>query len=210
MHPGIHRSHNKRSTYFLLLTSIFPILGVGLFYWYKTQPFAISKKVISSSSGVTVSQVQEVLSKNAAIIRIIESSGQDIAPNYESVVCTEFVIGVLERMMPLTAKTKKEIRIITNDDLPSLVQNDAPIIRGVQTALINAGIGEAVKETEVQAGDLIQFWNMFAGDAYGHCGFVVEVIPKEQITVYSSHPITNGFGRQTFLWPDKAYFVRLK
>ena len=148
--------------------------------------------------------------KNAAIIKYIEGHGESIAPRYNDVVCTEFVIAVLQHFTPLTAKMKKDIRIITNEDLETLVTNDADVIKGVQVALLNGGVGTIIEAKDACAGDLVQFWNTSTWGPYGHCGFVVEANVGVELVMYSSHPMTGGFGKQSFSWPDKVYFARLK
>jgi hypothetical protein len=200
----LRESINRISRYLFLGVPI--LIASIIVLWFNTQPvlpLTIPKKNVSL-------RPQAKLPKNALLLKIIERQGQDIAPSYSQVVCTEFVINVLEKIVTLPAKTKKGIRIITNDDLDSLVRNEASIIKGVQTALVDAGIGVAVDENDVREGDLVQFWNTFGGHAYGHCGFVIAAKSNEFLTMYSSHPITGGFGKQTFLWPEKVFFARLK
>jgi hypothetical protein len=69
---------------------------------------------------------------------------------------------------------------------------------------------EIKESTDALPGDFVQFWNVFKGQAYGHCGIVLDIQPNKTITLYSSHPLTGGYGKQAYLWPDKIYFVRLK
>jgi hypothetical protein len=92
----------------------------------------------------------------------------------------------------------------------SLVENETDIAKGVQNALVSSGKGTAISLVEVKPGDFVQFWSVTGGKAYGHCGIVSSISPEESITVYSSHPLTNGYGIQKFIWPDYTYFVRLK
>jgi hypothetical protein len=97
------------------------------------------------------------------------------------------------------------------ENLDSLLQTESPIIKGVQTGLTlkNKGI-QIDNSNEVMPGDFVQFWNQHNNKEYGNCGVVLEVEPNESLTIYSSHPMTDGYGKQKFLWPDKVYFVRLK
>ena len=53
--------------------------------------------------------------RNREIIAFVESKGDMLAPNYDDVVCTEFVIKVIDNFDQLTAKEKNKIRIITPD-----------------------------------------------------------------------------------------------
>jgi hypothetical protein len=84
-------------------------------------------------------------------------------------------------------------------------------MKGVQTALVKNNKGIEIQDsTDVMPGDFVQFWNGFGGSSYGHCGIVSEIRPGESITLYSSHPITDGFGVQKFLWPSRLFVVRLR
>ena len=174
-------------------------------YWINTQPIGIVASKISAPIAQTIP------AKNKSIIDYIEKHGQSLAPNYESVVCTEFVIKVLNQFTTLTRNEARGIRIITSEDLVELINTGDPIIKGVQTALIENGKGIAVDNPKsVKPGDFVQFWNLNGGSAYGHCGIVHAINPKHTLTVYSSHPLTNGYGKQEFLWPQKVFFVRLR
>ena len=147
---------------------------------------------------------------NIQIIDFIEAHGQKLSPNYDESICTEFVIQVIDQFSTLSQKEKNIIRIITNKKLDSLILTYSPMIKGVQTALIKGKKGMEIDKIEkVKPGDFVQFWNLYKGKEYGHSGIVLEIKPIENITIYSSHPVTNGYGKQMFLWPDKIYFARL-
>ncbi len=134
-----------------------------------------------------------------------------LRPLISKTVCTEFVIQVIEAFHPLTKKEKKDIRIITDQPLVDMIERDDAIIKGVYTSLVSGGKGAAVSDPiDVKPGDFVQFWNTVYGSSWGHCGIVKAIVPSESITMYSSHPITNGYGIHTFDWPDKIYFARLK
>lgn len=148
--------------------------------------------------------------KNKKLLAYIEANGRSVAPEYHAVVCTEFVIKVLDPIEHLSNQEKKDIRIITDDDLNELIESDAAIIKGVQTALVKSGKGIVIDDpAKVLPGDLVQFWDTFYGGAWGHCGVVSQLDPYQTLTLYSSHPITSGYGIQTFNWPEKVFFVRL-
>lgn len=173
-------------------------------YWVSTQPVYVTNQVVDSTA------LQQVPEKNQQIIRFLEEKGAAIAPVYNDVVCTEFVIKVIEHFTGLTKADRTGIRIITNDDLTELVRKEATIIKGVCTALVSGGKGTIItKPEDVRPGDFVQFWNLYYGSASGHCGIVLDIIPEKNITLYSSHPMTSGYGKQTFLWPDKVFFARL-
>lgn len=180
------------------------VAGLGIF-WLNTQPIWIADKKIEKDV------LNRLPAKNRKVIELIESRGMDLAPTYSEAVCTEFVIKVIGAVEPLTNSEKDDVRIITNVDLDSLIKAESAVIKGVQTALIKGGKGIEIRESEkVLPGDFVQFWNVFQGRAYGHCGVVLEINPNKTITLYSSHPFSGGYGKQEYLWPEKIYFARLK
>jgi hypothetical protein len=182
------------------------VVGLSCSYWINTQPVWLFKNKTLDKNIITSTPDQ-----NIEIINFIETNGQELAPNYKGAVCTEFVIKVIDKFNNLSQEEKRSIRIITTDELDSLIKMDAPIIKGVQTALTQGKKGtEIYKLEDVRPGDFVQFWNVFNNKEYGHCGIVLEIHPNESITLYSSHPVTNGYGKQKFLWPDKIYFARLE
>ena len=148
---------------------------------------------------------------NKQLLEYARKHGTRISPTYEKAVCTEFLIQVIEPFRRLTKKEKNDIRILTKEPLGSLVEKDDPVIKGVQTALVSSGKGEIITRPEdVLPGDLVQFWTSWLWYPTGHCGVVVSLQPGKKLTLYSSHPFTNGFGKYAFEWPGKTYFVRLK
>lgn len=186
---------------------ILTITGISIFasYWVNTQPVW----VVDTQMDIDV--LDNLPVKNKRIIQLIETKGKEIAPTYKDVACTEFVIKVINNFDTLTKKEKNDIRIITNKELDSLIDYESPIIRGVQTALLNGNKGIRVDRIEdVKPGDFVQFWNLYQGKEYGHCGVVFDIDANKSITLYSSHPLTDGYGKQEYLWPDKLYVVRLK
>lgn len=150
--------------------------------------------------------------KNKALLVCAEYNGPCIAPSYKTAVCTEYLIGILENSMKLTAAQKKHIRIITNEDLDLLLKQESPVIKGVYHALTSSGHGVAIdKWDEVKAGDLVQFWDYYAGKPRGHCGIVRALdLEKGLMSIYSSSVTTDGHGKQLYVLPQYAYFVRLK
>ena len=195
-----------RKLHWIVLATVI-LVGLVLFghYWTSTQPI-----LVATARTIDEPRLRDMPPKNKAIITFIEENGARLAPTYEEAVCTEFVIKVVNEFETLSSKEKKGIRIITSDRLDSLVRQEAPIIRGVQSALIESDKGIEISTQDVMPGDFVQFWNDYYGGVSGHCGIVMEIVPNESLTVYSSHPMTNGFGKQDFLWPDKVYFVRVK
>lgn len=185
---------------------IFTVIGLSCSYWINTQPIWVSK-----NKTVDKDILLKTPEKNIQIINFVEAHGQELAPDYEGAVCTEFVIKVIDQFDKLSLNEKNTIRIITSKKLDSLILADSPITKGVQTALTKGNKGVVIDKIEkVRPGDFVQFWNLYKDKEYGHCGVVLEINPNESITVFSSHPMTKGYGKQKFLWPDKMYFARLE
>jgi hypothetical protein len=189
---------------FIVVGIIVAFAAYGTWRWLSIQPShaeVVTYKPVASPS---------IPEKNQKLLAYIEANGRTVAPDYREVVCTEFVIKVLDTCEPLTKQEKKDIRIITEDDLTELINADAAIIKGVQTALVKAGKGVVINDPDkVLPGDLVQFWDTFYGGAWGHCGVVSQIDPNKTLTLHSSHPFTGGYGIQTFNWPEKVFFVRL-
>lgn len=186
----------------ICIVGLIVILGT---IWFNTQP------VWPVDREIEISKLKDLPVTNRKVIEFTATKGVDLAPTYESAVCTEFVIKVIDGVKPLTKAEKNDIRIITKSKLDSLIDADSPIIKGVQTALVRNGKGTEITESnDVLPGDFVQFWNVFQGRAYGHCGIVLDIEPNKTLTLYSSHPFTGGYGTQEYLWPEKIYFVRLK
>lgn len=167
---------------------------------------ALASMPVESVDSVAVTKV----TKNEEVLQYVVAQGRKLAPSYKKVVCTDYVINVLSKFYDLSTKEKSDIQILTSKkSLKPLIQKNAPIIKGVHTALINSGKGVAVKRADVQPGDFVQFWFVWKSGAYGHCG-IVKSIGEDTLTLYSSRPKSNGFSVHTYPFPHKAYFVRLK
>jgi hypothetical protein len=153
-------------------------------------------------------QQDHIPSKNKAILDSIVKYGPTISSTYEKAVCTEMVIQLLEKFQPLTKTDKSRIRIITNEDIYTLLKQNSSIPKGVYYALTAKGIGKSIDDIKsVLPGDFVQFWT----GTWGHCGIVKEIYPEtKKMVLYSSFPSTNGYGTQTFSIPEYCYFVRLK
>jgi len=153
-------------------------------------------------------QQAAIPAKNKAILDSIVTYGPTISPTYEKAVCTEMVIQLLEKFLPLTKTDKSRIRIITNENVYTLLEQNSPVPKGVYYALTARGIGKSIDDVKsVLPGDFVQFWT----GSWGHCGIVKEISPEtKKMVLYSSFPSTNGYGIQTFNIPEYCYFVRLK
>jgi hypothetical protein len=154
---------------------------------------------------------KQVPARNQQLIDYARKSGRKISPTYEKAVCTEFLIAVLQNATTLSARDKKRIRIQTKEPLAKLIRHEDSLIRGVQWALVSSGKGKAIPLEEVLPGDLVQYWDSWAGIIpFGHCGIVTGISPGKSIRLISSSPHTDGYGEMDFPWPEKMFFVRLK
>jgi hypothetical protein len=146
--------------------------------------------------------------KNMQIIDTVIKHGPSISPTYQSAVCTELVIRIIEKFHQLNNTDKKRIRIITNENIQTLLQQNSSIPKGVYYALTAKRIGISIDSiSNVLPGDFVQFWT----DTWGHCGIVKEIdAANGTMQLYSSFPSTNGYGIQTFNIPKHCFFVRLK
>lgn len=158
-------------------------------------------------SKIEKTQPKKIPTKNILVIATVKKHGPEISPTYEKAVCTELVIQVIEKIQPLETIDKKRIRIITNENIQELLQENSPIPKGVFYALTEKEIGFAVKKEDVLEGDFVQFWT----ETWGHCGIVKSInLDKKEMELYSSFPSTNGYGIQKFSIPEHVFFVRLK
>lgn len=146
--------------------------------------------------------------KNKKIVDLVKKFGPEISPTYEKAVCTELVIQILEKSINLNETDKKRIRIITQENIQKLLNENSDIPKGVYFALNEKGIGIPINNHEdVIEGDFVQFWT----ETWGHCGIVKRIDSKKnEMELYSSFPSTNGYGIQNFNIPKYAFFIRLK
>jgi len=151
--------------------------------------------------------------RNQQVIDTVLKYGKTISPTYESAVCTELVIGVLEHFFKLTKEDKTNIRIDqprkSLDDVYTAMKAGAPEPKGVYYALLMNGRGEAIDDwANVLPGDFVQFWYPHS---WGHCGIVSAIdLENKMMYLHSSFPSTDGYGIQPFKIPDYCFFVRLK
>lgn len=154
------------------------------------------------------SQVDSFTYVNQKVIETVEKFGPLISPTYETAVCTEMVIGILEHLVELDSIDKSRIRIIIVDDVYELMKNESPLPKGVYHALISANKGIPIDDfKQVLPGDFVQFWYPYS---WGHCGILHSIdLEHKTMKLYSSFPSTLGYGIQEFEIPDYCYFVRL-
>ena len=152
--------------------------------------------------------IDSIPDKNNCVVDTVIKYGPKISPTYKKAVCTELIIKVIEKFYVLDKTDKSRIRIITNEDIRTLMSKDSSIPKGVYYALTAKGIGIPIDNIQqVQAGDFVQFWT----ESWGHCGIVKSInYEANTMDLYSSFPSTDGYGIQCFNIPAYCYFVRLK
>ncbi len=167
----------------------------------------ISIYFLTITTGFT-QNVNDIPNRNSCVVDTVIKYGPKISTTYKKAVCTELVIKVIEKFYPLNKTDKSRIRIITNEDIHSLLSKNSSIPKGVYYALTTKGIGIPIDNMQdVKAGDFVQFWT----ETWGHCGIVKGInYETNTMDLYSSFPSTNGYGVQRFKIPQYCYFVRLK
>lgn len=194
----------KQLSLFIFSSFIFSILFTGCIHLNGYAPMTATEKIQK------IEEIEDIPEKNLAIIKYAEAVGDSLAPTYNTAVCTEYLVKILEHFTPLTKKDKRLINIVDADTLVESIYADEARIRGVQTALVKSKKGISIEDPDmVRPGDLVQFWNVFFNVPKGHCGIVLDLVPNRYITLISSSKRTEGHGVQTYYWPEKAYFVRL-
>lgn len=150
----------------------------------------------------------EIPEKNKLVVETVKKYGPSISSTYEKAVCTELVIQILQKVQPLSKTDRNRIRIITDEDVHDLLDQNSDIPKGVYYALTKKGIGKPIDNlNDVCEGDFVQFWTR----TWGHCGIVKSIdVDNERMELYSSFPTTNGYGIQEFSIPKHVFFVRLK
>jgi len=121
--------------------------------------------------------------------------------------CVLFVGTVVEDLIARNlTKEERSAVFISNvrkdEDLKMLVQKEDSRIKGIQTALVEMGIGLPVTVQEVQAGDFIQYWYQDKqGQQLGHSA-VVESVQRSGtnvfVKIYGAHQSLNGVGTARF------------
>jgi lysophospholipase L1-like esterase len=105
-------------------------------------------------------------------------------------VGTTFLIQVLrDAGATISSDTEKAINIISSKGTgASLVDANDPVHKGVQYALVQAGIGEEVALDVAQAGDLVQYWLKTAGSWEGRAGIVENANEDGSFDIFGAMP----------------------
>lgn len=145
----------------------------------------------------------------------------------KQVDCVQFLAEVIAEVAPkaMTEKLRKEIYIDNLEEeertqgaqggLVRLLKAKDKRMTGVQNALVGAGIGKAVSPSDVQPGDLIQYWIYLKnGNVMGHAAIVEHVREGKngkEIQMYGSHLRTKGIATTDFWLPltgaDREVFL---
>lgn len=121
--------------------------------------------------------------------------------NPKTINCVEYLIKVVEECcaqskqdVKFTAELRRRIAIDDikpDENLNALVEKGDDRIKGVQWALVQAGLGEAVSLADVKPGDFVQYWyrHESAGgtqDWAGHSA-VIKSITNGQAILLGAH-----------------------
>jgi hypothetical protein len=125
--------------------------------------------------------------------------------------CVQFVLAVVAKSSPkpIGEESRKAVLIsgLSAEEskpagLAKLVEAGDERTKGVQLALVKAGVGTVVSPQDAKPGDLIQYWmKPKNGDWFGHAG-VLEMVTRNgdipEATVYGAHKSQNGIGTSKF------------
>ena len=128
-------------------------------------------------------------------------------PPYQESNCVQSLVTVLRQSTNITFSQQdlKEIHINYPNPWQMVEQHD-PKTKGVVYNLVKRGIATEVTLYQLQAGDVVQFWE----EGWGHCGIAKGCnYPKHLLWLYSSMPTTN-FSLTSFSFPPTFYACRIK
>lgn len=146
--------------------------------------------------------------------------------------CVQFLVSVVEESVgaSLVPKVRNRILIAELSEeekkhpiLGTLVVDGNERTKGVQSALVDAGLGTAVSVADAASGDLIQYWMKKSdGTWFGHAGVIESVdrtgdTPKARIYGAHASPAPGKIGTSSFELKlidgsddRKIYLVRVK
>ncbi len=128
-------------------------------------------------------------------------------PTYQASNCVQSMVTVLEQSTTIkfSQRDLKEIHI-NYPNAWEMVDNNNPKTKGIVYNLVKRGIATEVTINQLQAGDVVQFWEQ----GWGHCGIAKGCnYPKHLLWLWSSMPNTN-FALTSFTFPKKFYACRIK
>ncbi|MGE3174069.1 MAG: hypothetical protein AB7O97_15690 [Planctomycetota bacterium] len=127
--------------------------------------------------------------------------GPGIDRDKKVVDCTCFVWSVIETLaercdVEVTSELRRAVLIANverGEDLAQLVDGDDPRIRGVVTALVDAGLGRRIDPEDARPGDFVQYWyrpKKGATTWAGHASLVESIDDDGVATLLGSHRST--------------------
>lgn len=153
-------------------------------------PFATAQK---KDAAVDVVATAKALRKATYANYVYGSKGA------RKINCVQFVDAVVKDLArqcgkKITAAHTRTLAIqLSKADhakLQSLVANGDRKIRGVQTMLVDAGLGKAIDPGKAKPGDFVQYWYRSGKRWYGHAGIVSAIDKNGVATIYGSHKTT--------------------
>ncbi|MBI5473394.1 MAG: hypothetical protein HY961_13700 [Ignavibacteriae bacterium] len=94
--------------------------------------------------------------------------------------CVQFVAAVVQDLVGRELTVEEQRSILINNIgrlkmLNRLVPRNDKRIRGVQTALLEMGVGQIVSTEEAQPGDFVQYWRRRKSGWRGHAALIVDI-----------------------------------
>lgn len=127
--------------------------------------------------------------------------------------CTKFIEQVLQDLgISITERMSKCIHVkIPEGELDSYIGQNNPLIRGVQQAFTEGGIGFAVAVGSAQRGDFIQYWFKKDGQWRGHAAIIENNLSGGKFNLFGAHESTGVSSKEVNLGAlSKVYIARLK
>lgn len=134
-------------------------------------------------------------------------------PDKKQVDCVQFLVAVVEESVGASLVPKVRNRILIADlseeekkhpILGTLIVDGDARTKGVQSALVDSGLGKAVSVADAAPGDLIQYWMKKSdGTWFGHAGIIESVDPTgdtPKARIYGAHasPAPGRIGASSF------------
>ncbi|RMG18717.1 MAG: SH3 domain-containing protein [Planctomycetota bacterium] len=157
--------------------------------------------VESAPAGDAEEEVSEVLAA-ARRLRDGRFSGWTYGSDAEKqqINCVQYVGAVLEEVgVEVQGALRKRLYVsdIGADELQDLVEAKDSKTKGVQQALVDAGLGEVVDVEDVEPGDLIQYWYGKPGSRRGHAS-VIDTVERTgdriRVEILGAHKSVGGVG----------------
>lgn len=174
--------------------------------------FLCLSSVIARADEKTLTIAQELAAKDFAEFKY----GSNGIRN-KQIDCVQFVLAVVdERLGKVKSSTRNDILIAhgwtADEEQVKAEEGTDANIAGVQKALVDAGKGVAVDKTDVQPGDLIQYWmKRKDGTWFGHSAVVKSVVGSKVILL-GAHQSKGGIAdlKLDLNKATRVYLVRIR